>query len=195
MTVAKKSDSTKSVALVEELIAATKDSGIQRILVHGELTGAPSVRLSPGQSLHGEAEGSSISFAAGTDGLQLSSDNKVGNIRLNAAVEKRAIFNDTSVAGLGRIDLRGVTTTGRLVVRRGIETFGGTGPSLVKGVVIKLSAIGLSVKPGGSAREIDISGGIKTHGSGVAAIEQHGSIETLRVNGGFVAVGGGFDKI
>jgi hypothetical protein len=84
---------------------------------------------------------------------------------------------------------------GRLVVRRGIETFGGTGPSLVKGVVVPLSAIALSIKPGGSAREIDITGGVKTNGAGVPPIEQHGAIESLRVVGGFVAAGGGFDKI
>lgn len=80
-------------------------------------------------------------------------------------------------------------------MRRGIETFGGTGPTLVKGVVVTLSAIALSIKPGGSAREIDIAGGIKTNGAGVAPIEQHGAIESLRVDGGFVASGGGFDKI
>ena len=71
---------------------------------------------------------------------------------------------------------------GRLVVRRGIETFGGTGPSLVKGVVITLSAIALSIKPGGSAREIEISGGVKTNGPGVSPIEQHGAIDSLRVD-------------
>jgi hypothetical protein len=80
-------------------------------------------------------------------------------------------------------------------VRRGIETFGGTGDSLVKGVVVKLSAIGLSIKPGGSARAIEITGGIKTNGPGVAPIEQHGSIDSLRVSGGFVAAGNGFDTI
>ena len=84
---------------------------------------------------------------------------------------------------------------GRILVRRGIETFGGTGQSLVKGVVMTLSAIGLSVKPGGSARAIDICGGIKTHGSGVQPIEQHGTIDTLRIVGGCVAAGGGFDTI
>ena len=41
---------------------------------------------------------------------------------------------------------------GRLVVKRGVETFGGTGDSLVKGVLMKLAAIALSVKPGGSAK-------------------------------------------
>ncbi len=84
---------------------------------------------------------------------------------------------------------------GRLAVRRGIETFGGSGPSLVKGVVITLSATALSIKPGGSAREIEIAGGVRTNGSGVAPIEQHGAIESLRVAGGFVAAGGGFDQI
>jgi len=62
---------------------------------------------------------------------------------------------------------------GRLVVHRGIETFGGTGPSLVKGVLINLSAIALSIKPGGSARKIEIVGRVKTNGPGVAPIEQH----------------------
>ena len=61
-------------------------------------------------------------------------------------------------------------------VRRGIETFGGTGPSLVKGVVITLSAIALSIKPGGSAREIEITDGVKTNGAGVSPIELHGAI-------------------
>ena len=84
---------------------------------------------------------------------------------------------------------------GSLVVRRGIETFGGTGDSLVKGVVVKLSAIGLSVKHGGSAREIEIDGGVITHGEGIAPVELHGSIQSLRVSGGFEAAGIGFDKI
>jgi len=81
------------------------------------------------------------------------------------------------------------------VVRRGIETFGGPGQSLVKGVVMTLSAVALSIKPGGSAREIEINGGLKTNGSGVPPIERHGVIESFRVAGGCVAAGGGFDKL
>lgn len=414
----------KTVSTVDILIAATKDKNIHRIVVHGTLPNAPTIHLSPGQSLRGDGDDTAISFAKGSDGLRLSSDNRIHNIRLNASVEKRAIFNDTSVETLGRIELRGVTTTGRvqilardkvraghvdvngldivsadargekdrpqgygvyvlqgaftlwnmqqdtdvtisadlvglsagrdgapvrgsgifvsgggdkagrltvrrletdavysdggiapgtpdqitggvftvygahvdlvrnrgpvttygvndmvldnwgvvdrwtaeqkitshgpsgigfvnfgivhelkvnapietfgqgargfnvytgtvnlaefdrvtthadgsvgiqisqpigrLVVHRGIETFGGTGPSLVKGKVVTLSAIGLSIKPGGSAREIEISGGIKTNGPDVSPIEQHGAIEKLSVSGGFVAAGGGFDKI
>ncbi len=414
----------RSATTAEEFVALAADKNIRQIVVDGDLINVPSVRLAPGQVLRGQHECSSITFAAGIDGVQLSSDNRIHNIRLNASENKRAIFNDTSVESLGRIELRGVTTTGcvqilardkvrgghvdvngldiiaadargekerphgfgvyvingaftlwnmqqdtgvivsadlvglsagrdgapvrgsgifvsgggdkagrlivrrletdavysdggiasgtadqisggvftvygayvdivrncgpvvtygvndmvldnwgavdrwtadakitshgpsgigfvnfgivqelrvnapietfgagargfnvyagtvnlaefdrvithadgavgiqigqpigRLVVRRGIETFGGTGPSLVKGVIVTLSAIALSIKPGGSAREIDISGGVKTNGAGVAPIEQHGAIETLRISGGFTAAGGGLEKI
>ena len=414
----------RTVATVEALIAATKERSVKQIVVNGPLANAPPITLAPGQSLRGEGEGAAVTFSKGSDGIRLTSDNRLQNIRLNASPEKRAIYNDTTVASLGRIELRDVTTTGRvqilardevraghvdingldiiaadarsekdrphgygvhvlqgaftlwnmqtddsvvvsadlvglsagrdgapvrgsgifvsgagdqggrlnvrrletdavfsdggilqgtpdqitggvftvygahvdavrnrgpvvtygvndmvldnwgvvdnwtaearitshgpsgigfvnfgvvhelqvkapietfgqgargfnvdtgtvdhaefdriithadgavgvqisqpigkLVVHRGIETFGGNGPSLVKGVVISLSAIALSIKPGGSAREIEINGGIKTNGPGVSPIEQHGSIDSLRVSGGFAAAGGGFDKI
>ena len=414
----------RTVTTVDELVAASRDASVTRILVAGDLHDAPTFCISPGQSLRGAPDRPTITFAAGADGLQLSADNSLHDLRLTTSVDRRAIYNDTSVATLGRIELRGVVATGRvqilardkvrgghvevkgldiiaadarseterphgygvyvlhgaftlrnmqtdetvvvsadlvgisagrdgapvlgsgvfvsgdgdkggrlavrrletgpvfsdgkiapgtadqisggvftvygahvdlvrnrgpvvtygvndmvldnwgvvdrwvaedkitsydpsgigfvnfgivhdlkvnapietfgqgargfnvytgtvdtaefdrvvtrangavgiqisqpigrLTVRRGIETFGGTGPSLVKGVVIQLSAIVLSIKPGGSAREIDISGGVKTNGAGVAPIEQHGAIESLRIAGGFVAAGGGFDKI
>lgn len=412
------------VTTVEQLVGAAQDTAAPHIVVHGDLIDVPSIRLGEGQSLRGEGDGAAIRFARGSDGLQLSSNNRVHNIRLDAAPDRRAIFNDTGVATLGRIELRSVTTTGRvqilvrdkvrgghvdvigldiiaadargeterphgygvhvlqgaftlwnmqpdeavvvtadlvglsagrngapvrgggifvsgagdtggrlivrrletdavysdggiepgtadqitggvftlhgahvdvvrnrgpvvtygvndmvldnwgvvdrwiaeekitshgpsgigfvnfgivhelkvhalietfgqgargfnvytgtvnlaefdrvvthadgavgiqisqpigrLFVRRGIETFGGTGPSLVKGVVVTLSAIALSIKPGGSAREIEVTGGIRTNGAGVAPIEQHGAIDSLRVAGGFAAAGGGFDRI
>lgn len=414
----------RTVETAEALVAASEDRSVQRITVRGRLTDAPSIRLSEGQVLSGAGEGAAIAFAANTDGIELSADNRIHNLRLGAAAEKRAIFNDPAVPNLGRIELLGLTTTGRvqilardkvrgghvevkgldiiaadtrgerqrphgygvyvlhgaftlwnmqadddvvisaelvglsagrsgapvrgsgifvsgagdkggrlvvrrleteavysdggiapgtpdqitggvftvygayvdvvrnrgpvttygvndmvldnwgvvdhwiaedkitshgpsgigfvnfgivhelkvnapietfgqgargfnvytgtvnlaefdrivthadgavgiqisrpigrLVVRRGIETFGGTGQSLVKGVVTTLSAVGLSIKPGGSAREIEVAGGIKTNGSAVVPIEQHGAIDSLRVTGGFVGAGGGFDKI
>ena len=55
----------------------------------------------------------------------------------------------------------------KVTVRRGIETYGGTGDSLVKGVVVELAAVALSIKPGGAARKIAIAGGLTTHGAGV----------------------------
>lgn len=73
---------------------------------------------------------------------------------------------------------------GSMIVRRGIETFGGEGPSLVKGIVENLSAIALSIKPGGSAQLIEVAGGLKTHGNNVFPLEQHGAVQRLVVDGG-----------
>jgi len=83
----------KSVTTVDELVAATKDTGVHHVVVRGSLANAPSIRLSPGQSLRGEDDVSEINFTAGTDGVQLSSDNRIQSIRLNATPDKRAIFN------------------------------------------------------------------------------------------------------
>lgn len=41
------------------------------------------------------------------------------------------------------------------------------GDSLVKGAVVKLAATALSIKPGGSARQIEIAGGLRGDGEGV----------------------------
>ena len=414
----------KVVTSAETLAAAIGEIGIEHIIVSGRVGDVPPIRLASGQSLRGADENAAIVFHAGQDGVQLSTDNSVCNIRLNASPEKRAIWNDTAVPTLGRIELRGVTATGRvqvlardavraghvevdgldivaadaraeterphgygvyvlhgaftlwnmqtaddvvmsadiagisagrngapvrgsgifvcgagdtggqLLVRRletgaifcdggiapgtpdcisggvfvvcgaaaelvrnrgpvttygandmvldnwgtvdrwiaeekitshgpsgigfvnfgtvnclevnapietfgqgargfnvyagtvkdaaferiithgdgavgiqisqpvgqikvrcGIETFGGTGKSLVKGVVMDLSAIALSVKPGGSARAIDIIGGAIVHGKGVSPLELHGAIDTLRITGGFAAMGGGFATV
>jgi hypothetical protein len=59
----------------------------------------------------------------------------------------------------------------------------------VKGVVVSLSAIGLSLKPGSSARAIDIRGGVTTHGKGISPLELEGSIGKLSIDGGVTAAG------
>jgi hypothetical protein len=414
----------KWVTTTDALVAAIKDTSIRRVVVSGRLTGAPYLRLAAGQSLSGAAADSAIAFADDSDGVQISADNGIHNLHLDASPPKRAIFNDTSVPALGRIELHCVTTRGRvqilardrvrsghvdvhgldivtadaraeterphgygvhvlqgaftlwnmqpdaevaisadlvgisagrdgapvrgsgvfvggagdaggrlivrrletgavysdggiapgtpdciaggvflvygafadsthnrgpvttygandmvldnwgtadrwiaddkitshgpsgigfvnfgtvnvlqidapietfgqgargfnvyagtvntaefervvthgdgavgiqisqpvgqIKVRRGIETYGGTGDSLVKGVVVKLSAVALSVKPGGSARKIAIAGGVITHGEGVSPLELHGAIDFVQVTDGFAAAGGGFEKI
>jgi hypothetical protein len=147
----------------------------------------------------------------GPSGIGFVNFGTVNKLKVNAPIEtfgqrargfnvytgtvKLAEFDRVITHADGAVGIQISQPIGRLIVRRGIETFGGTGPSLVKGVVMNLSAIALSIKPGGSAREIDVSGGIKTNGPGISPIEQHGAIETFRVSGGCVAAGGGFDKI
>ena len=414
----------KWVTTTDALVAAIKDESIERIVVSGRVADAPSFRLTPGRSLCGAAEGATIAFLADADGVELSSDNSIHNLHLWASPKMRAIFNDATATTLGRIELHGVTATGRVQilargevrgghvdvngldiiaadarseserphgygvsvlhgaftlwnmqpdahvaisadlvgisagrdgapvrgsgvfisgagdtggrliarrletgavysdggivpgtpdcisggvfvvygafvdrvrnrgpvttygandmvldnwgivdrwmaedkitshgpsgigfvnfgivnvlavdapietfgqgargfnvytgtvksaeferivthadgavgiqisqpvgrirVRRGIETFGGAGDSLVKGVVVRLSAVALSLKPGGSAREINIAGGLITHGEGINPLELHGALDSLQVTDGFAAAGGGFEKI
>ena len=95
----------------------------------------------------------------------------------------------------GAVGLQTSQPVGRIAVRRGIETFGGIGDSLVKGVVVQLPATPLSIKPGGSAHEITIEGGLFSHGFGIDPLQLHGSVGALSVSGGFSASAGGFEPI
>jgi hypothetical protein len=52
----------------------------------------------------------------------------------------------------GAVGIQISQPVGQITVRRGIETYGATGDSLVKGVVVRLPATALSVKTGGHAR-------------------------------------------
>lgn len=106
-----------------------------------------------------------------------------------------AEFERIVTQGDGAVGIQISKPVGRIVVRRGIETFGETGDSLVKGVMTRLAAVALSVKPGGSAREIAIEGGVASHGAGVAALELHGRVDEFRVSGGAGPIAGGFDAI
>jgi len=104
-----------------------------------------------------------------------------------AGTVNRAVFDRITTHADGAVGIQISQPIGYLSVRRGLETFGGTGDSLVKGVVLKLSAIALSVKPGGSAREIDIDGGVTTHGDGIAPLEMLGVVGRLNIEGGVSA--------
>jgi hypothetical protein len=95
----------------------------------------------------------------------------------------------------GAVGVQVSQPVGEIKLRRGIETYGANGESLVRGVVVNLSAIALSVKPGGSIDRVQILGGLVTHGPGVEALELHGRIGALQIEGRAEPAGGGFDKI
>jgi hypothetical protein len=90
----------------------------------------------------------------------------------------------------GAVGIQISQPVGEIIVRRGIETYGGMGDSLVKGVVVKLPAIALSIKPGGSARRVSITGGLITHGVGIPPLELHGAVDSLQIADGLIAAGG-----
>lgn len=96
-----------------------------------------------------------------------------------------AEFDRIVTHGDGAVAVQIAQPVGELRFKHGIETFGGIGPSLVKGVVQTLSAVPLSIKPGGSARKIVIGGGLRSHGKDTAVLEQLGSIDELHISGGF----------
>jgi hypothetical protein len=102
------------IATAEQLIALTKEPRARHLVVCGNLANVPSLRLAPGQTLTGDGDNASISFVKGVDGLQLSSNNEVRNLRIEASAGRRAIFNDTSVASLGTIRLIRITTVGEV---------------------------------------------------------------------------------
>jgi hypothetical protein len=56
------------------------------------------------------------------------------------------------------------------------------------GVLQDFAATALSIKPGGSAEEIQVRGGLHSHGKEVQAFEPQGSTESLYIEGGFSSV-------
>ena len=108
---------------------------------------------------------------------------------------EEAVFDRVVTHGDGAVGIQISRPVGSISVKRGIETLGGSGPSLVKGVVEQLPAIALSIKPGGSARRVAISGGVRTRAAGIDAIQLHGDVMALSVKGGFGPAGGGFEPI
>ena len=99
-------------------------------------------------------------------------------------------FDRIVTHGDGAVGVQITQAVGRLAFRRGIETHGATGKSLVKGVLEDLAATALSIRPGGSAEDFQVLGGLHSHGKEVQAFEQHGSNESLYIEGGFSSVAG-----
>jgi hypothetical protein len=95
----------------------------------------------------------------------------------------------------GAVALQISQPIGMILVKRGIETFGSAGDSLVKGVVTRLSPIAFSIKPGGAVERAEIRGGLVTHGPGIEALELHGRVRELIVQGGLASASGGFEGI
>ena len=139
----------------------------------------------------------------GASGIGFVNFGSIRDLRLEAPIEtfgqgargfnvysgtvERAEFDRIVTHADGAVGVQISQPIGTMVVRRGIETFGGEGPSLVKGVVQNLSAIALSIKPGGSAQFIKIEGGLKTHGKNISPLDQQGTVQRLILDGGCAA--------
>jgi hypothetical protein len=137
-----------------------------------------------GTLTHLEVKAPIETFGQGARGFNVYS----GTVRL-AEFERVVTHAD------GAVGIQISQPVGRIVVRRGVETYGGAGDSLVKGVVMKLAATALSIKPGASVHAVEIDGGLLTHGHGIAPLEMHGAIDSLRISGNAAPLGGGFETL
>lgn len=106
----------RTVNSVDDLVAAIHDEGTHRVVVDGVITEAPTLPLAPGKQLVGVDDAAGVTFAADVDGVRLSSDNEVTQLSLRVAPQRRAIFNDTSVADLGTLRLSEVSTVGQVQI-------------------------------------------------------------------------------
>ncbi|MBY8863412.1 hypothetical protein K7711_43575 [Nocardia sp. CA2R105] len=97
-----------------ELSAAAGNACAHDIGVRGVISSPKAITLAPGQRLTGTTNDAAIVFPKAVDGVQLSSDNTVSKLRIQADSAQRAIFNDTNASGLGTVTLSHVTTTGQV---------------------------------------------------------------------------------
>jgi hypothetical protein len=106
---------------------------------------------------------------------------------------KEAAFHSIKTTGDGSIAVQVSKPLGALTVHHDVETSGGEGLSLVKGVQMKLKAIALSVKPGGEIDSVTIGGSLRTHGNNVVTLEvdEGGTIKELTIGGTVEARGDG----
>ncbi len=85
------------------------------VTVRGTITGLESAAVPAGTKITGEA-GARLEFAAGQDGLQLTSDNTVSCLAISVDQTARAIFNDYTCATLGTLTLTDLTVVGQVQI-------------------------------------------------------------------------------
>lgn len=102
-----------------------------------------------------------------------------------------ASFESIATHGDGSVGIQVSRTLPQLEVRGALSTVGGEGESLVKGVMVPLAAVALSVKPGGMIGAAHFSGDVSTGGDNVTTIEVEGAVQQLIVDGTVRATGSG----
>ena len=82
-----------------------------------------------------------------------------------------------------------------LDITEDVTTFGGRGTSLVRGQQVALSAIAVSIQPGGRIGRLSVGGSLTTHGDDVVTLDVAGELGTLTVRQQIAATGAGSDAI
>ncbi|HCT78750.1 MAG TPA: hypothetical protein DGT23_19755 [Micromonosporaceae bacterium] len=95
-----------------------------------------------------------------------------------------AEFDSITTHGDAAIGIQIGQPIGRLTIHKGIHTRGGTGESLVKGVLTKLSAHAISVQASGVIEELKVGGELRSDGEGVVPLHVLGAINRVHIAGG-----------
>ena len=99
-------------------------------------------------------------------------------------------FDSIETFGDGSIGIQISKPVGRIVIDRDVRTHGGTGPSLVKGVLSTLAAEAFSLKPSGDVERFEVGGDIVTEGDKVDAFTvDGGSVRAVEIKGTIKAIG------
>lgn len=109
---------------------------------------------------------------------------------------KQASFHSITTTGDGSIGIQVSKPLGTLTVSHDVETTGGEGMSLVKGVQVSLKAAAFSVKAGGTIDEVTIGGSLRTRGDGVVTVEVDtgATVRSMTIGGTVDALGAGSVK-
>ncbi|MDO4670382.1 MAG: hypothetical protein Q4A67_02795 [Aerococcus sp.] len=100
-------------------------------------------------------------------------------------------FSDIRTYGDGSVGVQVSKKVGKITINGNIETQGGLGNSLVKGVNVELPAYALSIKEGGYVEDLKVTGDIKTSGDEVTTfiIDDGGEIDRMVVDGKITSKG------
>jgi hypothetical protein len=143
----------REVSTGAELLRAASEAEVRDITVAADLGEVPSFRLSPGQRLKAISRMAIFRFAAGEDGLQLSTDYNVDGIELQTDADRRALFNNTNVEELGRLELRQLRIKGvmQLLARDRVRSGHVTAENLD---IVAVDARGFAQRPQGYGVEV-----------------------------------------
>ena len=105
-------------------------------------------------------------------------------------------LNSIETFGDGSIGIQISKPVGRIVIDKDVRTRGGTGPSLVKGVITTLAAEAFSVKPSGDVEQLQVGGDIVTEGDKVDAFTiEGGAVREAEIKGSIRATGADSKRI
>jgi hypothetical protein len=106
-----------------------------------------------------------------------------------------AWFRSITTHGDGAVGIQVTRDLPVLEIAESVTTFGGAGTSLVRGVQTRLSAIAVSIMPGGRIGSLTAGGSLSTHGDQVVTLDVAGTLDMLEVGQGITATGVASDAV